>query len=331
MAWIVQREPATGHPDGLEFAAAIAWRGVIYGFADGVILSAFPIVAVFAAFEGKQRAQATPRQARGRRARARRLAPLHGRLSPRLLRLPRREAAQAAGGRCDLERPDPCDAEPTRLADHARGAARQRGRPQLRHGHVPATAPSVGRCSPARAAGDSGLPGRGSRPHRARRDCIRPRRTGRVARRGRRGRRPERRADAGGCPHAARERVEDLDRRSDPPAGGGRKAAAVGQRRTLAARSAALRRSDHRRAAAGPQERADRQQRRREEPRCLHRRRDRSGREGAAPAGQAAARSDADCRVLAAPVDQARFIPAFARGAGNARTTTRTSASRSSV
>jgi len=53
MAWIVQREPATGHPDGLEFAAAIAWRGVIYGFADGVILSAFPIIAVFCAFDGK--------------------------------------------------------------------------------------------------------------------------------------------------------------------------------------------------------------------------------------------------------------------------------------
>ena len=54
MAWIVQREPATGHPDGLEFAAAIAWRGVVYGFADGVILSAFPIIAVFSAFEGKR-------------------------------------------------------------------------------------------------------------------------------------------------------------------------------------------------------------------------------------------------------------------------------------
>ena len=54
MAWIVQREPATGHPHGLEFAAAIAWRGVVYGFADGVILSAFPILAVFSAFEGKQ-------------------------------------------------------------------------------------------------------------------------------------------------------------------------------------------------------------------------------------------------------------------------------------
>ena len=54
MAWIVQREPATGHPGGLEFAAAIAWRGVVYGFADGVILSAFPIVAVFYAFDGKR-------------------------------------------------------------------------------------------------------------------------------------------------------------------------------------------------------------------------------------------------------------------------------------
>ena len=54
MAWIVQREPATGHPSGLDFAAAIAWRGVVYGFADGVILSAFPIVAVFYAFDGKR-------------------------------------------------------------------------------------------------------------------------------------------------------------------------------------------------------------------------------------------------------------------------------------
>ena len=52
MAAIVQREPATPHPSGLEFAAAIAWRGVVYGFADGVILSAFPIVAVFCAFTG---------------------------------------------------------------------------------------------------------------------------------------------------------------------------------------------------------------------------------------------------------------------------------------
>jgi hypothetical protein len=29
---------------------AVAWRGVVYGLADGLLLSAFPILAVFAAF-----------------------------------------------------------------------------------------------------------------------------------------------------------------------------------------------------------------------------------------------------------------------------------------
>lgn len=29
--------------------AAIAWRGVVYGAADGLLLSAFPILVVFAA------------------------------------------------------------------------------------------------------------------------------------------------------------------------------------------------------------------------------------------------------------------------------------------
>ena len=50
MAAIVRNEPATPRPGGLDFVAAIAWRGVLYGLADGVILSAFPILAVFAAF-----------------------------------------------------------------------------------------------------------------------------------------------------------------------------------------------------------------------------------------------------------------------------------------
>jgi D-alanyl-D-alanine carboxypeptidase len=52
MVAIVFNEPATGRPGGVEFVAAIAWRGVLYGLADGVILSAFPILAVFAAFKG---------------------------------------------------------------------------------------------------------------------------------------------------------------------------------------------------------------------------------------------------------------------------------------
>lgn len=54
MVAIVLNEPSTSHPGGLEFASAIVWRGVLYGLADGLILSAFPILAVFAAFAGSR-------------------------------------------------------------------------------------------------------------------------------------------------------------------------------------------------------------------------------------------------------------------------------------
>jgi D-alanyl-D-alanine carboxypeptidase len=54
MVAIVLREPATSHPHGLDFALAIVWRGVLYGLADGILLSAFPIVAAFTAFAGKR-------------------------------------------------------------------------------------------------------------------------------------------------------------------------------------------------------------------------------------------------------------------------------------
>lgn len=50
MAGIALTETATSHPDGWSFAGALLWRGVVYGAADGVLLSAFPILAVFAAF-----------------------------------------------------------------------------------------------------------------------------------------------------------------------------------------------------------------------------------------------------------------------------------------
>lgn len=46
---VFRSEDATSHPGGIEFVAAIAWRGVFYGTADGVLLSAFPILVVFAA------------------------------------------------------------------------------------------------------------------------------------------------------------------------------------------------------------------------------------------------------------------------------------------
>jgi MFS family permease len=44
-----QAEDGTRHPGGIEFIAAIGWRGVVYGAADGLLLSAFPILLVFAA------------------------------------------------------------------------------------------------------------------------------------------------------------------------------------------------------------------------------------------------------------------------------------------
>jgi hypothetical protein len=47
-------ESATPHPDGIEFVAAILWRGILYGAADGLLLSAFPILVVFAAFAGSR-------------------------------------------------------------------------------------------------------------------------------------------------------------------------------------------------------------------------------------------------------------------------------------
>ena len=49
---VLRTQDATAHPDGFTFAGAIVWRGVVYGFADGLLLSAFPILAVFAAFKG---------------------------------------------------------------------------------------------------------------------------------------------------------------------------------------------------------------------------------------------------------------------------------------
>lgn len=38
------------HPNGIDFAAALIWRGVVYGAIDGLLLSVFPIIAVFTAF-----------------------------------------------------------------------------------------------------------------------------------------------------------------------------------------------------------------------------------------------------------------------------------------
>ena len=46
---VLRTEEATARPDGLELLGAVAWRGIVYGLADGLLLSAFPILIVFAA------------------------------------------------------------------------------------------------------------------------------------------------------------------------------------------------------------------------------------------------------------------------------------------
>ena len=51
---VVRTEEATSRPDGLELVGAVAWRGVVYGATDGLLLSAFPILVVFAAFAGSR-------------------------------------------------------------------------------------------------------------------------------------------------------------------------------------------------------------------------------------------------------------------------------------
>ena len=59
---LLRTEDSTPRPDGIELAAAIVWRGVVYGAADGLLLSVFPILVVFAAFAGtklRERARGT--------------------------------------------------------------------------------------------------------------------------------------------------------------------------------------------------------------------------------------------------------------------------------
>lgn len=51
---VLRTEDATTHPQGLELATAVVWRGVLYGVTDGVLLSVFPILAVFGAFAGRR-------------------------------------------------------------------------------------------------------------------------------------------------------------------------------------------------------------------------------------------------------------------------------------
>lgn len=54
LAFIVLGQDATGRPGGVALVGAVIWRGILYGAIDGLLLSSFPILATFAAFEGSK-------------------------------------------------------------------------------------------------------------------------------------------------------------------------------------------------------------------------------------------------------------------------------------
>lgn len=49
VAIVLATEDASSGPGGLELAGAVVWRGLFYGAIDGLLLTAFPIIVVFAA------------------------------------------------------------------------------------------------------------------------------------------------------------------------------------------------------------------------------------------------------------------------------------------
>lgn len=50
----LRAEDAGPTPEGITLAGSVLWRGLFYGAVDGLLLSAFPILVVFAAFAGSR-------------------------------------------------------------------------------------------------------------------------------------------------------------------------------------------------------------------------------------------------------------------------------------
>jgi hypothetical protein len=61
MVAVALKESATSRPHGWSFVGALVWRGVVYGLADGLLLSTFPILVVFAAFGARPLRERTKR------------------------------------------------------------------------------------------------------------------------------------------------------------------------------------------------------------------------------------------------------------------------------
>ena len=51
---VIRTEPASSGPTGVRLVWDVAWRGLMYGAVDGLFLSSFPILAVFAAAKGSR-------------------------------------------------------------------------------------------------------------------------------------------------------------------------------------------------------------------------------------------------------------------------------------
>lgn len=51
---VVQTDDPGTRADGAELVGQLLWRGVVYGAADGLLLAAFPVLVVFAAFAGSR-------------------------------------------------------------------------------------------------------------------------------------------------------------------------------------------------------------------------------------------------------------------------------------
>ena len=96
---VVRTEDATARPDGLELIGAVLWRGVLYGVTDGLLLSVFPILVVFAAFAGSRPNDRFAGKIVNRCRCPDRLARDDGRLPRRLQRLSLRQGRQAADRR----------------------------------------------------------------------------------------------------------------------------------------------------------------------------------------------------------------------------------------
>jgi inhibitor of cysteine peptidase len=50
---VLQRENPTPHPEGVAFLVSIAWRGLLYGVIDALILTAFPVAVAYAFFDSR--------------------------------------------------------------------------------------------------------------------------------------------------------------------------------------------------------------------------------------------------------------------------------------